>query len=243
MSEISGELARVRVVKKPMSAVVAPESPLAASIGYRDSLKAKIKDVVARVTLAESRLAASQRRITEMTGQSDSLKSQFAQAEQTMNDLRATLENQRSMIAALQSQVDTLKEENTRLAVQNGALQDTLKQTVTENNTVYYVIGTKDELKQKGIVLEEGSKFLFFGAKTLVPGWNLKPSEFTKVDRRQLAELSLPKDGVQYRIVSRQNLTYLGEPATKDGKVKGSLHITDSSQFWAPSRFLIIVQG
>ncbi|MBI4503811.1 MAG: hypothetical protein HY700_21945 [Gemmatimonadetes bacterium] len=243
LSEISSDLAKVKEVKRPMGAVVSPESPLASSVSFRDSLKAKISDVVERLNTAETRLASSERRIRNLGNMSDSLKSQLATAEQTMIDLRTTLENQKAAIANLETQVNDLQSQNAQLTVQNAAITDTLKQQVTENNTVYYVIGTKKELKEKGIIQEQGGKFLFFGSKTLVPGWNLDPSGFTKTDRRELAEIPLPKSNAWYKIVSRQNLAALGEPATKDGKVKGTLHITEPQQFWANSRFLIIVEG
>jgi exonuclease VII small subunit len=226
-----------------MGAVLAPESPLASSVSYRDSIKAKISEVVERLNAAETRLAASQRRIRNLGSVSDSMKAQLATAEQTMKDLRSTLDNQKSAIANLESQVNDLKSQNAQLVVQNAAITDTLRNQVTDNNTVYYVVGTKNELKEKGIVEEQGHKFLFIGSKTLVPAWNLDPSAFKKIDRRELAEIALPKNDAWYRIVSRQNLRYLGEPATKDGKVKGSLKITQPEQFWANSRFLIIVES
>jgi myosin heavy subunit len=243
MSEISSELAKVKDIKKPIGAVKASESPLASSVSYRDSIRSKISDVVVRLNSAESRLAASQRRLRNMGALSDSMKSQLAVAEQTMSDLRTTLDNQRQTIASLESQVTDLKTQNEHLTVQAAALSDTLKETITENNTVYYVVGTKNELKEKGIVQEQGKKILFFGGKTLVPAWNLNPGDFTKIDRRQLADIQLPKTDTWYKIVSRQNLQYLAEPATKDGKVKGSVHIAEPEHFWANSRFLIIVEG
>ena len=243
MSEISSELAKVREVKRPMGAVKSPESPLASSVSYRDSIRTKISEVVERLNSAETRLSASQRRLRSMGLLSDSMKAQIAVAEQTMSDLRTTLDNQKQTIASLETQVTELKGQNEQLTVQAAALSDTLRQEINESNTVFYVVGTKDELKEKGIIQEQGKKFLFFGGKTMVPAWNLDPSAFTKIDRRELANIPLPKPDTWYKIVSRQNLQYLGEPATQDGKVKGSLHITEPTQFWANSRFLIIVEG
>jgi len=243
LSDISTELAKVREIRRPVGAVKASESPLASSVSYRDSIRNKITEVVARLNAAETRLSATQRRIKGMGAFSDSLKAQIASAEQTVSDLKATLETQKQQMAELETQVNDLKGQNTQLTVQNTALTDTLHTAVTDANTVYYVIGTKDELKQKGIVQEEGGKFLIFGSKALVPGWNLDPTVFTKADRRELANIPLPKNDEWYKIVSRQNLQYLSEPATKDGKVKGELKITEPSRFWASSPFLIIVEG
>jgi exonuclease VII small subunit len=243
MSEISSELAKVREVKKPMGAVKSPESPLASSVSYRDSIRTKISEVVERLNSAETRLSASTRRLRSMGLLSDSMKAQIAVAEQTMSDLRTTLDNQKQTIASLETQVTELKGRNEQLTVQAAAISDTLRQEINESNTVFYVVGTKDELKEKGIIQEQGKKFLFFGGKTMVPAWNLDPSAFTKIDRRELANIPLPKPDTWYKIVSRQNLQYLGEPATQDGKVKGSLHISEPERFWANSRFLIIVEG
>jgi hypothetical protein len=192
---------------------------------------------------AEERLAASQRRIRTLSRLSDSLRPQLEMAQQAMADLQTTMENQRTSITTLEQQVASLNEEKTVLTQQNVALGDTLKQMDTEKNTVYYVIGTKDELKEKGIIAEEGSKFLIFDRKTVVPSRSIDPSLFTAVDRREVAEVPLPDPEREYKIVSRQNLEFLAETPEKDGKVKGALHITEPDRFWAPSRFLIIVES
>src|SRR5262245_28105717 len=59
MSDISTELAKVKDRPKAPTAVVSPESPLATTVSYKDSLLTKIKDVTARVNASESRIRAS----------------------------------------------------------------------------------------------------------------------------------------------------------------------------------------
>lgn len=243
MSDISSTLARVRDVKKPLSVVVSPESPLATSAGFRDSLKTKINDVVERLNQAETRLAASQRRIRGLGSMSDSLKSQIAMIVQSTNDLRTTMENQRATIAQLTDEMNGLKQQNAQLTERTVALTDTLASMDTERNTVYYVVGTKADLKKRGVVVEEGSRFLFFGAKTVAPARDLSPEQFTAIDKRQVAEIPLPKADRFYRIVSRQNLT-AAATSVKNGGVRGAnLKITEPDRFWAPSPYLIIVEG
>jgi len=114
-------------------------------------------------------------------------------------------------------------------------------------NTVYYVIGTRDELKQKGIIREEGgARFLFVlwkSGRTVVPSRRLDANQFTPVDRRSLPELALPTADRRYRIISRQDLTALATPPTDNGTISGSVKIADSARFWANSRFLIIIQS
>jgi len=134
------------------------------------------------------------------------------------------------------------------LTAENSALRDTLENMSTISNTVYYVVGTKDELEQKGIIQEEGgARFLFVlwkSGKTLVPARNLDPGVFTVADRRHFTELPLPASDKEYRIVSRQDTSALETPPDHDGKISGhAVKIADPAKFWANSKYLIIVEG
>lgn len=243
MSDISATLAKVRDVKKPIRAVSAPESPLAASMGLRDSLKAKVTEVVDRLAQTEGRLAASARRIAKLGSTSDSLTSQMAMMEQAMTGLRASLETQRSTITQLTGEMSGLKQQNAQLTERTVALTDTMSRMDSERNTVYYVVGTKQDLKKRGVLVEEGNKFLVFGARSWAPARDLSPEKFTAIDQRRVAEIPLPRPDRSYKIVSRQNLTALGT-TVKNGAVRGAhLKITEPERFWAPSRYLIIIEG
>jgi outer membrane murein-binding lipoprotein Lpp len=232
VSEISKELARVSVPPKQLK--ITAESPLRAS---RDTLIQKIHYVTGRMREIEPRLKDSEQRLRELTTISDSLRNELAA---TMQNLQGVIDNQKQTIDALNSQVE-------QLTAQIAALQDTIGTMAAEANTVYYVIGTKDELEQKGIVQETGgARFLFVlwkTGKTLVPGRNLDPSEFTQADRRHLFELPLPAADKEYHIVSRQDVTALDTPPGQDGTITGKVKIADSAKFWANSKYLIIVEG
>ncbi len=232
VSEISAELAKAAVPPKKLK--VSSESPLRAS---RDTLIQKIRYITARVREIEPKLQDSERRISELTSISDSLRNALAA---TMQNLQGVIDSQKEQIAALTEQVETLTAENV-------ALKDTIENMSTEANTVYYVVGTKDELEQKGIVKEEGgARFLFVlwkSGKTLVPARSLDPSVFTPVDRRHFSQLPLPATDREYRIVSRQDVGALETPPSGDGTITGRVKIADSARFWANSKYLIIVEG
>lgn len=233
VSEISRELAKVNVPARQLK--VSAESPLRAS---RDTLIQKIHYMSARVREIEPKLKASEQRIKDLTTLSDSLRNELAA---TMQNLQGVIDNQKETIDALTLQVETLTAENV-------ALKDTLENMSTINNTVYYVVGTKDELEQKGVIQEEGgARFLFVlwkSGKTLVPARNLDPSVFTVADRRHMEELPLPSTDKAYRIVSRQDTSALETPPDQDGKLTGhAVKIADPAKFWANSKYLIIVEG
>jgi hypothetical protein len=242
MSEISAQLVTVSDREKLAQGVSASESPLAAT---RDSLRVMVGDVTQRLQQSEERLRDSQRRIRGLTRVSDSLKTQL---ESTIASLTETLENQKVTIETLTARVEALEAENVVLASERAALADTVEQLAEENNTAYYVIGTKKELIERGIVTEEGgSRVLFiFGkaGKTIVPARQLNPADFTPIDIRQVTEIALPDSSREYRIASRQDVQALAQPP-EDGKIRGTdaLRIAAPDQFWMPSKFLILVRS
>lgn len=239
LSDISAALAKVQVEGKQLE--VKSESPRTAA---RDSIFARIAYVTDRLTTAERQLRDSRRRISSLTKLSDSLK---ATLETTIANYESTIASQKVTLQELNDQVQKLALENTALTVAKAALEDTVGSLKQENSTVYYVVGTKDELLKRGIIQEEGgSRVLFiFGkaGKTLVPARDLEPSLFTPIDKHQVTEIPLPEE-TEYRLASRQNVEALATPPDDKGRIRGAvLRIAEPDKFWAGSRFLILVRG
>jgi hypothetical protein len=224
MSQISLELAKVRIPAKQIK--VSSESPMGAA---RDSTVQKIKYITARVKETERKLDESEKRISELTTLSDSLRTTL---QTTMDNYKTVVEEQKATIATLTEQV--------------AQLTDTVNLLKEQNNTVYYIIGTKDELLQKGIVIQTGgSRFPLVFSKvgqTIMPARVLNPAVFTRIDKRAVTEIPLPGSDKKYRIASRQDLDGLAAPAS-NGQVVGTLKIANPDKFWLTSRFLILIQG
>lgn len=234
LSEVGSELARVQVrgkLKLPPS-----ESPAQAQ---RDSIVQRVHYLASRVNETDSRLHESQRQLQAMGHLSDSLR---ATLESTVVNFQHMVDDQKATLASLGAEVDSLRTVTV-------ALRDTLDNVTTRDNTVFYVIGTKDELIKKGVISEEGgSRFLFVlwkSGKTLVPARDLDPSVFTQIDKRSVTSIPLPDSGRSYRIVSRNDLSALGAQADAHGRISGTtrLPIATPGKFWSTSKFLIIVEA
>jgi uncharacterized coiled-coil protein SlyX len=237
MSAIGAELAKVQGV------VMATESPMVVD---NDTVLRQIRDLTARVTQSEQSLEESRLRVRQLTGQTDSLVDQF---EATITNLQLIVATQLATIEQLNARVYALRSENEELAREVVALvdtvltlEDTMSAMLDRANTVYFVVGTKNDLKDRGIVVEEGSKFLFFGKKALVPGRELDPEAFTAIDKLEQLQIAVPDSTKEYRIVSRQALAYLATETDEDGSFSGSLLIGEPVAFWGPSKYLIIVE-
>jgi hypothetical protein len=247
IADANTELAKVKDAKagKPVQGANGElSSPSPAD--QRAQLLTRIKSVTDRLNEAESRLAASRQRVAALSSDNKTLTAQLAQYDSTITAFKSIIENQKAEIATLNAQLNALQGENTVLKADKAQLtseKETLttekSALTTERNTVYYVIGTKDELRKKGIIVKKGG--ILGVAATDIPATTLNPADFTSVDKTKTPEITLPKADKSYRILSRQDVTATEQPAK--GGYKGALKITNAEQFWAASKFLIIVQN
>src|SRR5574341_543029 len=231
ISEIAVELSKVRVPERQLR--VSSESPIGAQ---RDTMIQKVRYIAGRIAESERKLNDSQRRIRSLTTLSDSLRA----------TLDSTITNFQTVVATQRATIDSLVGQVTQLATENGALKDTVSSMSTRENTVYYVVGTKEELLQRGIVVEEGgSRVLFIlwkAGKTLTPARELHPTDFVAINKREVTEIPLPDAAGQYVIASRQDPGYLATPPDEKGRITGvdHLRITAPEQFWTNSKFLVV---
>lgn len=251
INEISTELGKVADTTTGLA--LPTEEGLTQAAAENEVVLGKIRHVISRLELQEEQLQESRDRIRSLTTQDSRLSEQIDRYEATVNEIRAAAESreaeytalvdqQRSMIASLSRQLDTAYAQNRELAAENQELETNLSDVTAAANTVYYIAGTKDELKEKGIVVEEGSKFLFFGSRTLQPARDLDPEQFFAIDKTAVFEIPLPDQTKPYRILSRHNPMYLAN-AVDDGEIRESVAIDSPEKFWEPSRFLILVQN
>lgn len=233
LSDVSAELAKVQVRGRRIRS--SSETPL---LAQRDTMMQKLRYVVTRVGETERRLNESQTRIRALTSLSDSLRTTL---DSTASSLQSLLESQKSTIASLTEQVSTLQTENL-------ALRDTVANVTVRESTVYYVIGTKEELKAKGIITEEGDSRVLFvlwrTGRTLQPARDLDPSLFIPINKRNQTVIPLPNPTAEYRIASRQDLDQVTTPRTNNGTITGApgIEIAHPEEFWRNSKFLIIVR-
>lgn len=205
-----------------------------------------ITRLVARLDSVQGRLTSTRNQVAALSRKETALVAQVAQFQKNMSDLQAAAETQRAelqtivdqqkvQITALASRVDTL--DRTRVA-----LLDTVGRLTAEKNAAYYVVGTRQELIDRGILVAEGPKrFLVVGSRPVAPARKLDPAGFTKIDRLSNRTIELP-DG-EYQILSRQNPEFVTATSSKSGKITGPLTIEQPEQFWESSPFLIIVRS
>lgn len=254
VNDLNAEVAKIKSRTPPkLNTKLTRESDMVAVKEERAAVVARIHELVARLDSSEKRVASLRARAASLAKHDSTIVAQVEAYERTIADLRQTVETQKAeyeatiqkqtvQIAQLTSRVDTVTKDNVRLAGEKLALTDTVAQLTTEKNVAYYVIGTKDELIHQGVLVEEGHKrFMIVGGRTVSLARDLDTTKFTKIDRLRDRVINFPAG--DYQIFTRQNPTFASPFGARDGKMSGGLRIDQPENFWAPSKFLIILKS
>jgi len=238
IGEIEAQLASRAIVRAPAEETEKPSTP--AAVGR----------LVAHVNEVEEQLSSAETRLRSVNATSATQLQQIRTLETSIAQEREVMDSQLERLAMLQEAIDGLEEETARQGQMNLQLTYAVDRMTDEANAVYYVVGTKDELIERGIVREEGgSRVLFiFGkrGKTLVPSRTVDTSMFTLVDRRDVTTIALPdaEAETKWTVVTPQDLSAVGSTLDDKGRVVGdALNINDPERFWANSRYLIVVRS
>ena len=228
VNEINAELAKARsVALSPKQ--LEPHAEVLDVNAERRRVVERIGQLVTRLDNVSFRLATARNQLVQ---KDTALARKIAEYELLIAETNQAAEKQRlellSVIEAKTTQIAELSSDVSRL--------------VSESNAVYLVVGTREELIKKGVLVAEGPrKFGVVGARTIVPARSLDPAAFTKLDRTVEKAIILPHGG--YKILSRQNTAFASRPTGKGGAYEGAIMIEEPAQFWSPSRFLIVVRS
>lgn len=248
IAEVNTEIAKVRTrnASRPTNAAPGETEGNLSPAQQRAALMTKVKEITGRINDAEARLASSRKRVSELTGTNSDMSKQLAQYDSTIASFKTIIDSQKAEIASLTDQVTNLngqvtqlKTDNVQLVGDKTSLTSERDRLTTERNTVYYVIGTKEDLLKKHLIEQTGGT-LGLG-KVQVPARELNPADFTSIDKTKTSEIPLPKADKPYRIVTRQDLMAL-ETMPEKGKIMGAVKIKNPDLFWSASKYLIIIE-
>ena len=185
----------------------------------------KNRATIARLQVSANKLQAANVKI-------DALQTLIAQ-------LQEQLDQKNAQLAALTDQVKALKVEGQALGhtISNpendkAELQGTVADQDARLHTVYYIVASDKELKEKEIVDKKG-----LIGRTRVVSDNASMDNFTKADDRTVERIPIGKAKVKIVTAHPEN-SYMLVKGAKD--VGEELVITDKDAFWKNSKMLVI---
>ena len=241
-SQIDRDLSEVRSLRVKGD-TAQPESQMQTAASQLATVEQKVKLLITRLNASEARVRRMRRDSTTHASYDSTQLARLADYERSIGDLRATVQRQQEEITALSSRVDSVSRENVVLVARNDTMSRRNLALLAREDSAFVIMGTQGDLLARGIIRREGGNRLLFGiGRTMVPGRNLNPADFRVISKGKDVEIQLPRPDKDYRLVSRQSLEFTSAAAVRNSTVRGALTITNPVAFWAPSKYLILVE-
>lgn len=234
--EVNDMMALINAVSAGLDSIQIQEKMI-----YSASEEGASKDkILAQLKSFKELLAQKQAQIDALAkknAQNESDKQTIKNLQKIVDYLNAQLEEKNTQIAKMQellqqkdANIDALRYDVNQLTAESDYLKDQNYEQDKQLNTAYYVVGSKKDLKDAGL-LTGG-----FLKKTKVDNEGVDVEKFKKVDIRGFKTLTI--DSKSPKLVTGNPESSYTLEKNEDGT--STLTITDAQKFWSVSRYLII---
>ena len=178
----------------------------------------------------EERLSESSLYNVEVGATIGALREELDAQSAEIDMLHRSLRDANEHIASLSNAIDSLSTTVTEVTVERDSAQTASHLFETELNTCYYIVATRQELKEHSVI---ESSFL---RKTRLLAGDFDKDFFTAGDKRHLC--AIPLHARKAKVLTRHPSKSFEIVSDSDG-VK-ILHITDTEAFWSLSNYLVV---
>ncbi|MBS1647062.1 MAG: hypothetical protein JST67_06955 [Bacteroidetes bacterium] len=192
-----------------------------------EQIQQDIQSIYALMAKNKSRIASLSKKLKTANTKIDGLEKMLASLEAQLNEKDAQIND-------LKNQLQQKNIELSNLNANYESLQQESNQKTVQINTVYYIIGTGKELKADGVTEKEGG-FIGLGKTTEIKK-DFAKDKFTKVDASQTTEIPIGAKKVKI-LTSHPSSSYklVGEKPVQ------KIEITNTTDFWSASKYLVIL--
>ena len=209
--------------------------------GEHNDRRAEIRHNLSAI---KERLAVNRQLLAQMEKKVKDSGNKSALLSKTIDEMKERLEKQSEKISTLEHQLsvanDSINTLNQNLAASQEQVQvqteakeaawNAYNEAEDKLNTVYYAIGTNKELKEQGLLEKK-----FLGQTKVLRG-EFNEDYFTKADKRTLS--SIPTGAKKIKIWTNMPAGSYEEVENPDKTI--TLNITNPTQFWSMTPFLVI---
>lgn len=188
-------------------------------------IKAEIDDINKLLTENKELIASLQKKVKNSNGKMADFEKTIARLNESITAKDMEIASLNEQLVAYNYQVAALNRSSDSLRTDIVAKASTIEQKDNELNQVYYVVGTKKQLIQAGVLDRKGS----FSGKGLK--LNYATSAFQPADARQLSEISL--SGKKAKVLT-------GHPSNSFEVSNEKLVIKDAGNFWRAGNFCVV---
>ncbi len=230
VTDVYTDLEKTRVKEHKLMPSGTQEHPKVMNANTRQQLLTSVNEI-------GSALKDNQKKIADLAARLKKAGVESGKLNELIETMKTDIANREQEIAQLKSNVEGLTasvgEKSRIIQVKDSVIGDQTKKM----NTVYYIAGTRDELKEKGIITKDGG-FLWglLGSTTVLTG-SLDTTQFQRLDKT--AEQTIHLQGKVDQILPQRSPDSYTESTDQDQK-NSDLQIIEPNKFWA-NKYLVVV--
>jgi uncharacterized coiled-coil protein SlyX len=194
------------------------------------------KQILDNLSAIGSTLKENQKKIANLQARARKLGGDIAALNNVIEGLKQTIAEREQSIALLEAKVSGLEStvaQKDQVITEKEAVIDQQQKAM---NTAYYIAGTRDELKKKGIINKEGGFLWGLLGSTTVLGNDINPADFTPIDWTK--EQTIHLNGTIDEIIPARQESFF---ALANNDERGAdLTIKEPKKFWQ-QKYLVIV--
>jgi hypothetical protein len=199
--------------------------------------------LLSQIAVIDTELQTNRRSISNLQSKVSAYKYQYTGVKQMIAVLQSTIEEREQSIADLEKQIRGLEDivnEKTKMVEEKDSILAEQYVTIEAQRrqlaTGYYIVGTRRELEEKGIIKSEGGVLwgLFGSTTTLASGLN--PSDFLPINKAEATTITV-KGRISELVPVRKVEYYSAREVSKEETV---LDISTPAGFWQNDYLVII---
>ena len=206
-------------------------------------MPAQITDASSRQKLLQnigdigSALKENRKKIARLETQAKSFKGEIAGLNKLIDNLKQSLKEREESIAQLEGKVqglETTVSEKTKVITEKEAQIDDQQKKLS---TAYFIVGTRKELKQKGVITDEGGFLWGLLGSTTVMASGVDPTLFTSIDKSK--EQAISVQGKIDEILPHRNEEFFATAQPVENN--SVLSIVRPEGFWQDNYLVIVL--
>ncbi len=189
----------------------------------------------------KEQVASLQKKLNNSNYRIGKLNAMVAELEQMVGNLEKQVKVKDTEIARLSLDVQNLSKDVVQLNEKISAIEsesqektNTIESQTRELNQAFYVVGSREELKDSGVIERTGG-FLGIGKSSEIKK-DFSKDMFTEIDLRDLEIVPLNVKKAEVISVHPAGSFHISGEKTAD-----TLYIDNKTQFWSVSRYLVVV--
>ncbi len=208
-----------------------------ASRDIEEQDKTPLKEkMLANIESIDTYLKSSKQKLAHLRKKLQSAEGRVSTLNDLVENLSKTVEEKEKHIVELKNQLEQMSIKVTEAEWQLQEKNELIEQQTRQLYKVYYIIGTEDELKEKGIIEEKGGLLGLRKTKRLAAGFD--ESDFIAADMTEINTIAINANARKVKVISPHDPNSYHLVKTENNDTV--LEIIDPQEFWK-IKYLVII--